>query len=399
MNLASPIAPTATLARAPGFDEARLRIRAIETRIVNAPTTRAHKLSNTEIHHKAIVLARVHLADGSVGHGEGSTLGGPRWAEESPESIQSCIDRYLAPVLLEQPANRFEAAARAMRKAAARNTAAKAALDMALYDAVGHALGLPAAQLLGGRIHDSFEVIWALASGDTDQEIEEARHKYESRAHRRFKIKVGFAEPRDDIARLARIVAAVPECDIIVDVNQGWTAAQCQRWIPALEELGVALIEQPVVADDLAALARVTAGSRIPVMIDEGAFSLGDIARAGAIAAGSVLSLKLVKSGGLMEMKRAAGVGTAHGMELYGGCLLESGIGAAAHLAVLSTLPELHWGTEHFGPRILTRDLTAAGLDFADFHVACPTGPGLGVAVDDAYLDDIAEADWRSARA
>ncbi|MCA1300469.1 muconate/chloromuconate family cycloisomerase [Stappia indica] len=395
MNLVNPVkAP-----RAPLFDETGLTIVRVETRAVNAPTIRAHKLSNTEISHKAIILVRVILSDGSIGYGEGSTLGGPRWAEESPESIRASIDRYLAPAILCRPANRFEAAAHAMARAAVRNTAAKAAVESALYDAVGHSLGLPAAQLLGGRLHDRFEVIWALASGDADQEIDEARAKFSAREHRRFKVKIGFAPPENDLARLRRLTEALPDCDLIVDVNQGWTAARCNRWMPALEELGIALVEQPVPAQERANLARVTARSRIPVMIDEGAFSLAEVAEAGARAAGTVLSLKLVKSGGLQELKRAAGIATAHGMELYGGCLLESGIGTAAHLAVFSTLPKLHWGTEHFGAKILTRDLTCAGIRFADFHIECPTGPGLGVTVDEAYIEELADGDWRAATA
>ncbi|WP_421849622.1 muconate/chloromuconate family cycloisomerase [Oricola sp.] len=380
-----------------GFDEDALRIVRTETLSVTAPTIRAHKLSNTEISNKSIIVVRVTLGNGAVGYGEGSTLGGPRWAEESPESIRAAVDKYLAPAIFGQPANRFEMLGQAMGKAATRNTAARAAIDSALYDAVGRSLDLPASQLLGGRVHDGFEVIWALASGDVDQEIEEARGKFAAREHRRFKVKIGLSEPRAEIQRLARLAEALPDCEIIVDVNQAWTVAQCYRWIPALEELGIALIEQPVASGDRRNLARITERSRVPVMIDEGAFSVGEVAEAGADGAGTVLSLKLVKSGGLMELKRAAGIASAHGMELYGGCLLESGIGAAAHLAVFSTLPKLHWGTEHFGPKILTRDLVSGGLNFGDFRVECPTGPGLGVIVDEDHMLELADGGWRSA--
>lgn len=379
--------------------EEELRISSVETVSIKVPTIRAHKLSNAQISYKTIILVRITLANGVVGFGEGSSLGGPRWAEESPESIRSCIDAYLAPVLLGQLANRFEALTLAMSKAASRNTAAKAAVESAVYDAVGKSLGLSAAQLLGGRIHEEFEVIWALASGDVDQEIEEARTKFSANEHRRFKVKIGLSEPKSEMGRLRRLVDALPGCEIIVDVNQGWTVAQCNRWIPALEELGIALIEQPLAAQDQVNLARVTASSHMPIMIDEGAFSNREVAIAGAMAAGTVLSLKLVKSGGLMEMKRAAAVAVAHGMELYGGCLLESGIGAAAHLAVFSTLPVLHWGTEHFGPRILKRDLISHGLSFENFKIICPTGPGLGVTVDEDYIDDLADGAWRSVAA
>ena len=385
---------TVPAAETQGFDEAALGIAQVETLAVNAPTIRAHKLSNTEISHKAIVLVRVTLENGAVGYGEGSSLGGPRWAEESPESIRAAVDAYLGPAILGRPACRFETLGQVMSKAATRNTAARAAVDSALYDAVGKSLGLPAAQLLGGRVHDGFEIIWALASGDVDQEIDEARAKFAAREHRRFKVKIGLMEPKQEIDRLARLSEALPGCEIIVDINQAWSVAQCNRWIPALEELGIALIEQPVPAGDRENLARVTARSRVPVMIDEGAFSAREVAEAGARGAGTVLSLKLVKSGGMMELKRAAGVARAHGMELYGGCLLESGIGAAAHLAVFSTFPVLHWGTEHFGPKILVDDLIVQPLTFREFRVECPTGAGLGVEVDEDRVLALADGNW-----
>ena len=76
----------------------------------------------------------------------------------------------------------------------------------------------------------------------------------------------------------------------------------------------------------------------------------------------------------------------AAGIGLYGGCLLESSIGAAAHLQVFATLPELHWGCEHFGPQILTEDLVTQPLRFADCAVHLPQGPGLGVELDQDKL-------------
>ena len=373
---------------------ARLHIASIETRILDLPTTRVHRLSNTEIRTQSIVLCRVALSDGSIGFGEGATLGGPRWSEESVESIQTCISQYLAPALIGTPALSLEAAAALMGKAAQRNNSAKAAVEAALYDAVGKSLEISASQLLGGRVHDAFEVIWAMASGDVDQEIEEAQRKFAAREHRLFKIKVGFRSPKEDIERLGRLSDALPECELIVDVNQGWTRAQAQRWMPALDDLRVSLVEQPLKADDMEGLSRLTARSNIPVMIDEGAFSSAEVGRAGAMGAGNVLSLKLVKSGGMMHLKRAAGVAEAFGMELYGGCLLESGIGAAAHLSVFSTLPKLHWGTEHFGPRILVDDTTCGEIVYKNFQVQCPDGPGLGITLNTDLIKDCARSDW-----
>lgn len=379
---------TASLARSAAPTEAALRldeteIRSIETTIVDAPTRRRHRLSNLEITHQNYVHVRLQLENGVVGWGEASTLGGPRWAEESVESIKAAIDRYLAPALAGRPAHAFEANAIVMRKAATRNNAAKSAIEAAALDAVGKTLGVSAAALLGGAVRERFPAIWALASGVAAQEIDEAKRRIAERAFRRFKIKLGFDAPAADIARLETIRAALgDDVELIVDVNQAWSEADCLRWMPALEALGVALVEQPLPAAEIEAMARVARRTRIPLMLDEAVFSGAEALRGGTLGAGTVLSLKLVKSGGAFELKRTAGIAAAFGQELYGGCLLESSLGAAAHLAVFATLPELQWGTEHFAPRMLVEDLAEEGLVYDDFDVCLPTGPGLGVTPD-----------------
>ncbi|EAQ02358.1 Mandelate racemase/muconate lactonizing enzyme [Pseudooceanicola batsensis HTCC2597] len=384
-----PTPPTAAVIEIAKDAQRDTRIDAIETRIVDCITTRRHKLSNTEITHQSYVIVEAKLASGAVGYGEASTLGGPRWSEESVEAIRANIDTYIAPVLIGQPALAFEANAMRMKKAVSRNSSARAAVESALYDAAGKTLDLPAAAFLGGQVRDRTEVLWALASGDAEQEIEEARAKLAAREHRRFKIKLGFHSPAEDMVRLRRIMSAMPDgTEMVVDVNQGWSEATAIRYLPELAELGVALIEQPLHPGQLAATARIAARSAIPIMTDEAAFTNQELVQNATAASGSVYSLKLVKSGGLQELKRAAGIAGAFGMELYGGCLLESGIGAAAHMAVFSTLPTLEWGCEHFGPRILKTDLTSAGLVYEDFHILMPSGPGLGIAVDRDVLRD-----------
>lgn len=98
------------------------------------------------------------------------------------------------------------------------------------------------------------------------------------------------------------------------------------------------------------------------------------------------MSFKLVKHAGLLGVKRVAAVAEAAGIQFYGGCLLESSVGAAAHLQVFATFRELHWGCEHFGPQILTGEFVTEPLRFEDFHVHLPAGPGIGVTLDEAAL-------------
>jgi muconate cycloisomerase len=362
-------------------------IASIRSTIVDVPTVRRHELSSLSVTAQSYVIVELRLTNGVEGIGEAATLGGPRWSEESVESIKATIDVYLAPAIIGAPANRFEAARIRMDEAAKRNNAAKAAIESALFDAVGKSLGVSAVQLLGGAVRESVPVLWTLASGDPAQEIEEAEKKLDARLHDTFKIKIGARSPEADVARLRRLAGALAgRASLIVDANQAWDETTAVRCLPVLAELGVRLVEQPLPAWNLAGMARLRARSTVPLMADEGVFSahdMLDVARAGAA---DVVSLKLVKHGGLLATRDVAAVAEAAGIGLYGGCLLESSIGAAAHLQVFAGLRELPWGCEHFGPQILVDDLVEEPLHFADFCIHLPAGPGLGVTLDQDKL-------------
>src|SRR6202035_1420310 len=154
---------------------------------------------------------------------------------------------YLAPALIGAPANRFEAARTRMEAAAKRNNAAKAAIESALFDAVGKTLGVPAAQLLGGAVCESLPVLWTLASGDPAQEIEEAERKLAARLHNTFKVKIGAQASELDMARMRKLAETLEgRATLIVDANQAWDETVSARCLPQLAEMGIALVEQPV---------------------------------------------------------------------------------------------------------------------------------------------------------
>jgi len=378
----------------PGDLARDLAVVAITSTIVDVPTIRRHKLSNTSVTAQSYVIVQLRLANGAEGIGEAATLGGPRWSEESVEGIKATIDTYLAPAIMGRRADLIEAACVQMDLAAKRNNAAKAAVETALWDALGRTLGLPVTTLLGGAIRDRVPVLWTLASGDPVQEVEEAGRKLEARLHRTFKVKIGALEPAADMARMRHLAQALEgRAELIVDANQAWDETVSARFLPQLEEMGVRLVEQPVPAWNLPAMARLRARPRTPPLLaDECVFTVHDMLAVGAAGAADAVSLKLVKHGGLLALKRVAAVAEAAGVALYGGCLLESSVGAAAHLQAFATLRELAWGCEHFGPQILVDDLVTEPLRFEDFHVHLPTGPGIGVTLDQDKLRAYARA-------
>ena len=242
---------------------------------MDVPTVRKHKLSSLSVTAQSYVIVELRLANGVIGIGEAATLGGPRWSEESVESIKATIDTYLAPALIGAAANRFEAARARMDEAAKRNNAAKAAIESALFDAVGKTLGVPAVQLLGGVVRESVPVLWTLASGDPAQEIEEAEKKIAARLHNTFKVKIGAQSPEADMARMRRLASALEgRANLIVDANQAWDETTALRCLPILAEIGVTLVEQPLPAWNILGMARLRARSTVPLMADECVFSI-----------------------------------------------------------------------------------------------------------------------------
>ena len=135
----------------------------IESWIVDVPTIRPHKLSMTTMGCQSLVIVRLTRSDGICGIGEATTIGGLSYGVESPEAISSAITHYLTPLLKGQPADNLNALTARMNGAIKGNTFAKSAIETALLDAQGKALGLPVSALLGGALSTSLPVLWTLS--------------------------------------------------------------------------------------------------------------------------------------------------------------------------------------------------------------------------------------------
>lgn len=363
-------------------------IDSIETFIIDVPTVRGHVLSMTTMTTQSVVLARIRFSDGSEGWGEGASIGGLSYGFESVESIKLAIDRYIAPVLAGTDGDRIAAASVLMARAVKGNHAARAAVETALWDGLARRLGVPVAQLFGGRVHDSLPVAWTLASGNSRTDIDEAERMLGERRHRDFKLKIGKRPVKDDLEHVAAIARAVGDRGTIrVDVNQAWSLTDARYGVRGLQEIGCVLVEQPVARERLAGLKALTDGYEIAIMADEVLQGPADAMRVAADRSADVFAVKVCQSGGLAPAAEVVAIATAAGIDLYGGTMLESGLGTAAAVQLFATVPEIAWGTELFGPLLLVEEILAEPLVYRDFSVVVPTGPGIGVLPDPDRLD------------
>lgn len=360
-------------------------IESIDTLIIDLPTIRPHVLAMATMHRQSIVLVRIRDTDGVEGIGEGTTIGGFSYCEESPESTKLVIDQYMAPVLLGRDPAQVGAVMADIARQVVGNHMAKCAIETALLDLVGKRLGLAVSELIGGgRRRDRLPVAWTLASGDTSTDIAEAERMLDQRRHKIFKLKIGKRDVREDVAHVAAIKRALGQrASVRVDVNQGWSEAQAHLGMRLLQEADIDLVEQPVRGRNHAAMARLSAAHGVPLMADEALRGPGDAFAIASTAGARVFALKIAQAGGLHAAHAVAAIASAAGIGLYGGTMLEAGVGTAASAQLFAVLPDLEWGTELFGSLLVTEDILAEPLRYADFHLEVPTGPGLGIALDE----------------
>ncbi|CAN7352521.1 muconate/chloromuconate family cycloisomerase [Bosea sp. LjRoot9] len=364
------------------------RIEQVETFLIDLPTIRPHQLSMTTMKGQTLMIVRIRTSDGIVGIGEGTTIGGLAYGPESPEGMKLAIDTYFTPVLLQCDANRVGLTMATIAKSVQGNHFAKCAVETALIDVLGKRIGLPASEFLGGRCHDRLPVAWTLASGDTGQDIAEAEEMLAKRRHNIFKLKIGRGDPRQNIAHVAAIKAALGDrASVRVDVNQAWSEATASACLPLLADAGVDLIEQPIALKNIRGMARLARETSIAIMADEALNGPETAFQIASLAAADVFALKIEQSGGLFASAKVAAIAEAAGIGLYGGTMLEGAVGTIASAQLFSTFAKLEWGTELFGPLLLTEEILEEPLDYSEFSLGVPSGPGLGIALDEARVN------------
>jgi muconate/chloromuconate cycloisomerase len=358
--------------------------------LADIPVKRPHAMSFTTLEVVNFAFVRVETGDGLVGWGEAACLGGPTWSEESAESVQVVIERYIAPWLVGRDASGIERLRREMARRVQGNPFARAAVEMALWDLAGRALGVPVHRLLGGRVRDSVPLSWSLAVAAPEAELEEAREKVRL-GHRIFKVKTGAHPLAHDIERVRRIRETVGAgVALRVDANQGWDRPTALAAIRALEPYALDFVEQPLPKWDLDGMAELARRVSVPIMADESCGSPQDalaIARLGGV---SILALKVTKAAGILGTMAVARIAEAAGLGCYVGCMIETSLGTAAYLQVALAAAPVTWGCELFGPLLLKGDVVRRPVSYADGAILALDGPGLGVDIDETALNECA---------
>ncbi|MDR0906089.1 MAG: dipeptide epimerase [Oscillospiraceae bacterium] len=353
-------------------------IKSVTTREISVPLVRPFKTALRTVTSAESVIVRIETDDGLVGLGEATPTA--VITGDTKGSILCAINDFLAPTIVGRDLFEFDGVLRDMNKAIYRNTSAKAAVDMALYDIYSQALGLPLYKLLGGA-KKTIETDMTISLNDTKTMVADSLAAVGD-GYRILKIKVGKggAGDADAVREIRRAVGA----DIVlrVDANQGWSVRDAIRAIGAMEDAGldIELVEQPVAARDLAGLKAVTASVRTDILADEAVFTPEDAVTIIRERAADLINIKLMKTGGIYNALRICAIAESFDVKCMMGCMLETklAVSAAAHLACgrgIITMADLD------GPGMATFDPYTGGPVFNGADIFMPEANGIGISL------------------
>lgn len=353
-----------------------MKIRKIEVGEISIPLVTPFKTALRTVDSVYDLIVRVTADDGQVGYGEapptavitGDTMG----------SIRCAIEDFIAPSLIGMDILDIDGIMERLHGCILKNTSAKAAVDMAVYDLYAKSLGKPLYQVLGGR-RKTIETDLTISVNPIDEMVSDSLKAVEQ-GFRILKIKVG-KEGLGDIQRIAAIREAVgSDVKLRIDANQGWTPKQAVQIISAMEDRGIEmdLVEQPVKAHDFAGMQYVTSHVYTPILADESVFSVEDAVAIIQGHAADLINIKLMKTGGIYQALKICALAETYHVECMIGCMLESkvAVSAGAHLAAakgIITRADLD------GPSLCSVDPYQGGPVYTGPSIVMNDTPGLGI--------------------
>jgi muconate cycloisomerase len=362
--------------------------------VVGLPTVRSFGVSGGAVTVLGRPTTRILVrltAGGVVGWGEATPI--PAWTYETAESIYTTIDRYLAPAVVGLPAWDLDRVSTVFDRVVNRGLSigaplAKAAVDVALNDLLGKALGVPVGLLWGARRCAQVELGW-IVSGQTADQVAEAVAEGVALGHRAFKVKVGMHDEAADVAVVRAVRESAPAGAFLwVDANQGYSVDTALRLARALDDCDVAAFEQPLPANDIAGLRRLRDASPIPIALDESLRAPSDLANLLRLDAVDVVIAKVQRSGGLTLSRRLCSLAEDAGLRLMGSGLTESDIGLAASLHLFAAFG-IAGPVDLNGRQFLESPYATSTVEVREGRALVPTGPGLGVEVDEDVVRDL----------
>lgn len=315
----------------------------------------------------------IETDQGVSGFGEVCPLG-PVYLPSYAKGVRIGIEE-LGPSLIGENPLQLEKLNRRMDQVMKGHPYVKSALDMACWDLLGKATGLPVSALLGGAYGEDF-VLYRAISQERPEEMAQKVANYRAEGYRRFQLKVG-GDPDTDIERIRQVSSQLQPGDkLVADANTGWLRHEAMRVVHAIQDLDV-YVEQPCLRyEDCLSVRKHT---DLPFVLDEVIDGIPEILRASHDLAMDVVNVKISKFGGLTRAKQARDLCVSLGIAMtledtWGGDIVTAAISHLAH----STPPEFLFTATDFNSYV-TQPLAEGAPQRVKGRMASSENPGLGI--------------------
>jgi o-succinylbenzoate synthase len=358
-----------------------MKITGVELRRIAMPLVAPFRTSFGTESTRDILLVRVVTPD-SEGWGECVAMSDPLYSSEYVDGAAEVLARFLIPALTAVD-NLHASAVGPALSAFKGHLMAKAALEAAVLDAELRAAGMPLARYLGAT---QARVACGVSVGimESIPQLVDAVAGYLDEGYRRIKLKI---EQGWDVEPVRAVRERFGDILLQVDANAAYTLGEA-RQLAKLDPFDLLLIEQPLPEDDVRGHAELARMLRTPICLDESITSARAAADAIALGACRIVNIKPGRVGGYLEARRLHDVCAAHGIPVWCGGMLETGIGRAANLALAALPGFVLPGDTSGSSRYYHQDVTPPFV-LSDGYLPVPAGPGIGVEPIPEVLDSV----------
>jgi len=328
-------------------------------------------------------LIKITCEDGAFGWGQSAPS--PSWSYETPESVLSTIEQYLAPVLMGRDPFDIQGAHALMNRAIAGSFStgmpiAKAGIDLALHDLTGRLLKQSLAERWGRKALARLTLSWTVnpaSLDETEQLVEQGR----ALGYKNFNVKVA-PDPKFDIEMCRRVRKLAPDCFLWADANGGYDETTALDVAPKLADAGVNILEQPLPANRLSGYRELKKQGALPILMDEGVVSSVELVEFIRLGLLDGVAMKPARTAGLLEARKQIEILLNEGLLFLGSGLTDPDVALAAAVQLYAAYG-LKYPAALNGPQFLSGTCLRRALVVRDGEIEVPSGPGLGVEVDE----------------
>ena len=365
--------------------ESRIRVTAVELREIALPLREPFRISSGAVSERRILLLRVSDADGATVWSECVAGEYPNYSPETVDTAWLALREWFAPRLLRAGMLPVGSVDGVLADGVRGHRMARAPLEMASWSIAAVRAGIPLARLLGAT-RPRIEVGISLGIQPSADALVERARAAQQEGYRRIKIKIA---PGADIDYAAAVRSALGDAaPLMVDANNAYTLADAAT-LARLDDLELLMLEQPLDHEDVVRHAELQRLLRTPICLDESITSIDRVHDMIRLDSGRIVNIKPGRVGGFRESLAIHDVCARHGIPVWCGGMLESGIGRAYNVA-LAALPGFSIaGDTSPSARYWSRDIVVPEWTMTNGMMDVPTSPGIGVTVDEDRIDDL----------